>query len=182
MTTQAQDIAAVRAFVASAAGVSADLVWLQNAGMTRPTGGYLTILLMVEVPMGLPQRLDGLVGDVNVAAVTQIVEQSWSIQGYGASAAVWVERIARLWRVEIGPTAAMIAAGVTPLHAGEVANVVSFLDTAYEPRWVVTLTSLAARTETITDVDGTAQIVVDLSLIRDPDEVVATATITYPEG
>lgn len=181
MSTQAEDAAAVVAFCATAAGITADKVWQTYGGMPRSTGGYITVLAVAEVEYGLPQRDDTLIDGVNVAAITQVVEQTWSITAYGSAAADWIDLIRRAWRVELGPTATMIAAGVTPLHAQAPMNQTRLLDTGYETRWNVTLTSLAARSTTYTDVDGTASVVVDLTLIRDPDEVAATATLTYPE-
>lgn len=184
-TDLATDLASMRTWIAAAAGISIDKVWLQNASTPgsqspRATGGYITLLPIIEVPAGLPERVDEVVDNVNTSTVTQMVEQSWSIQGYGTAAWTWGDLLRRAWRVDLGATSALIAAGVVPSHASDLSNVVHFLDTGYEPRWVITLTSLALRQTVYTDLDGTATIVVDLDLIRDPNVVAAEATITYP--
>jgi hypothetical protein len=184
-TDLATDLASMRTWIAAAAGISIDKVWLQNAstpGLQAPraTGGYITLLPVIEVPTGLPERVDEVVDEVNTSTITQVVEQTWSIQGYGTAAWGWGDLLRRAWRVNIGATTTLMDAGVVPAHSGELSNVVHFLDTGYEPRWVITLTSLARRQTVYEDLDGTASVVVDLTLIRDPNVVAAEATITYP--
>jgi hypothetical protein len=181
VSTQEDDILAVLAFVASAAGVDAGLVWRTNAGPTRPTGGYLTVLDVAEAPIGLPETVTDLVDDVPITVVSQVVEQTWSVMAFGSAAYAWIDAIRRLWRTAAGPAATLTAAGVTPLHANGAVNHTRKIDTAFETRWGVTITSLAVRQTTIGETGEATQIVVDLSLIRAPDIVAATATITYPE-
>ena len=180
-TTPAADFEAVRVWVAAASGALLTAVFEQNTTFTRPTGGYLTLLPVAEVTVGRPARLDGIDGDdVAFAVVAEVVEQTWSVQGYGASSPTWLDKIRRLWLTDIGAGATLRAAGVVPESSGSVDNVNRYLDTSFEVRRGVTLRSLAARESVITDVTTMTGIVVQTTLERDPDVVVATFTQTLP--
>ena len=183
-TTPEADFQAVLTWVASVAGVASTAVFEQNTTFTRPSGGYLTVLPVTEVTLGRPVRLDGTVtvdGDeVAIAVITEVVEQTWSVQGYGASSPTWLDSIRRLWTTDLGAGATLRAAGVVPESAGSVDNVNRYLDTKFEVRRAITLRSLAARATTISDVATMTEIVVSTTLERDPDVVVATFSQTLP--
>lgn len=180
-TTPAADFEAVRVWLAAVTGVALTAVFQQNTTFTRPTSGYLTLLPVTEVTLGRPSRLDGLDGDGNaIAVITEVVEQTWSVQGYGTNAPTWLDSIRRLWLTDLGAGATLRTSGVTPESAGSVDNVNRYIDTSFEVRRAITLRSLAARTTTITDVVTLDEIVVDTTLERDPDVVIATFTQTLP--
>jgi hypothetical protein len=180
-TTPATDFEAVRVWVAAASGAALTAVFEQNTTFTRPTGGYLTLLPMAEVTVGRPTRLDGTDEEgAAFAVVCEVVEQTWSVQGYGANAPTWLDRIRRLWLSDLGAGATLRAAGVFPESSGSVDNLNRFIDTSFEVRRGVTLRSLAARETVITDVVTMDEIVVQTTLERDPDVVVATFSQTLP--
>ena len=181
MTTPSADFEAVRVWLSAVSGVALTSIYEQNTTFTRPTGGYLTLLPVAEVTVGLPSRLDGVDGEgAAVAIVTEVVEQTWSVQGYGTGSPTWLDAARRMWMADIGAGSTLRAAGVMPEGSGSVEALNIHLDTAFEIRRTITLRSLASRQTVIADVATMDEIVVQTTLERDPDVVVATFTQTIP--
>ncbi len=181
MSDLSTDQEAVRVWLAAAAGVALDLVWLENEDFPRPTGGYLTLMLVAEVNDDQPERIDSIDGATSISTVTDTVTQTWSVRGFGSASWGWADKIRRAWRCMLEPTQTLADGGVVPIAASAVTNMVTFLDTGDEPRWSVTLTSRAQRSTTYEDVDATASIVVHVQVVREPDTVVAERTFTVEE-
>lgn len=181
MSDLSTDQEAVRVWLAAAAGIDLELVWLENEDFPRPTGGYMTLMSLGEAANGLPERIDSIDGADHISTVTDTVTQTWSVRGFGSASWGWADKIRRAWLCMLGPTATLVAGGVVPQTASPVTNVVTFLDTGDEPRWAVTLTSHAQRSTVYEDVDGATSIVVHVQLVREPDTVVAERTFTVEE-
>jgi len=183
-TTIETDMDSVYDFVVSATGIDGNKVWYLNQGQPRPTGGYLSILYVTETPQGLPEQVV-TVSEVDPFPITtttsQMVETTWSMTGYGSEGYVWLDKIRRKWRSLNTAWDTLVAAGVSPANAGDVRNVVQFLDTSFEPRWNVTLKSYSIREDSETTTGQTDQIVVSLEVYNSADVLVAEATLTYPE-
>lgn len=187
-TTQHQALQAVRAWVkllGDSGGLTDAQVRVAEDSGPRPDLPYLTVRITADVAVGEPTEHRALSGSDPIVYYVQHRRLTVSVQGYGPTSSVWLERACAL-RASPASQALLVAQGVTLRPSGGLVNITELLDNAFEARFSQDLTvdylkstQDDAETQTelsLVEVDATVQkLSIDES---DPDAIVTDIDIT----
>jgi hypothetical protein len=173
---------AVGAYLVTITGLPAARVLAAGSDPVRGTSAYLTVQVVTDEGVGLPEVVEGDDDGDWVAQTRELVNARVSVNGYGAAARAYLEAARARWREPVGAGKTLRDAGVKPYRATTLRNLAAMRDTGTEPRWQFDLLVYVSREHAVSAaVDTTAHVVVDVDVTREAGVSLADAQATVDE-